>query len=241
MRRKVISTICVLTICLVAFTMMPLTANAASKSGSQSQWVSNCKYTVACNANTFKYQNNYAWVTSTMSFNWSEPRCKGSYAEPCYYYKDVLATANNSGFIEASTSNACYSTCQVVYQKLSYNKISGTVKGFTTGTITKSYSVNTAVSSANAKFPDVISVKRKVKNGYVYDNYGVKSGTLTVKWKKYAKNKTAYNNSRYIMLSGKYGYSTVKPNPTVSVKGLNITFSKGVKSGNLAKTDAYVK
>ena len=128
-----------------------------------------------------------------------------------------------------------------MYQKLAYNKVSGTVKGFTSGTISKSYSVSAGASNATVKFPDVISVKRKVKNGYVYDNYGVKSGTLTVKWKKYAKNKQAYNNNRYIVLSGKYGYSTIKANPTVSVKGLNITFSKGIKSGGLAKTDAYVK
>lgn len=225
-------------ICVVVFTMIPITANAASKSGSQSQWVSNCKYTVACNPNTFKYQKNYAWVTSTMSFEWSKPRCKGLWPKPYMYMKDVLATANNSGFIEASTNNACYSTCTVVYQKLSYSEISGAVKGFTSGTISKTYSVNNAaVSSANAKFPDVIAVKTK----YGYDMYGAKRGTLTVKWKKYAKNKKAYNNSRYIMLSGKYGYSTFKLNPVVSVKGLNITFSKGIKAGNLVKTDAYIK
>ena len=235
--------ICVVLVCIMAITMLPVSVSAASQSGS----VAGISYTVSCNPKTFTWKSKaYTYVTSAATFSRNKPE-----NIPVWFgliSKDVIATANSSGFMEASTGNYCCSTGKVVYKEVT------TIWGGTTGativgfkkngkTYTKKYSLSSEknangmsqnkVSDAYLKFPKVIQ-----KNGVIY---AAKSGSMIIQWKKYSRTKTKHKNNCNITLSSTYGVGTLKLNPNVSTSGCSISISHTTNVGGLVKTHAYKK
>ena len=240
MKKRYLRLFIILTMCVTAFSMAPLTASAASQSGT----VQGVKYGVSCNPSTFAYKGKYTYVTSTASFSRTSTECiPVAFA---LMSKDVIVTANSTGFMEAATGNYCCSTGKIVYREVKtfWGGSAGEyISGFKKNgrTITKKYSLSSykngngmsqnRVSDVYMKFPKCIE-KNKVF-------YVAQTGSMTIQWKKYSNTKKKHKNNCNITLSAKYGVGGLKLNPKVSTSGCNISIEKTTRTGGLIKTHAY--